>query len=76
MSTHLWTTMYVPKTLKEISGNKGQVKKLRRWLRDWPSSLESNFKKPGKNATNVYRAVLCKDRSPRNRKIYFCASAC
>ncbi|KAI6106055.1 hypothetical protein EDD16DRAFT_204760 [Pisolithus croceorrhizus] len=35
MSTHLWTTRYVPKTLKEISGIKGQVQKLRRWLRDW-----------------------------------------
>ncbi|KAI6010360.1 replication factor RFC1 C terminal domain-containing protein [Pisolithus microcarpus] len=58
MSTHLWTTRYAPKTLKEICGNKGQVEKLRQWLQDWPSSLKSNFKKPGKNAMNVYRAVL------------------
>ncbi|KAI6112589.1 replication factor RFC1 C terminal domain-containing protein [Pisolithus sp. B1] len=58
MSTHLWTTRYAPKTLKEICGNKGQVEKLRLWLQDWPSSLKSNFKKPGKNAMNVYRAVL------------------
>ncbi|KAI6117459.1 replication factor RFC1 C terminal domain-containing protein [Pisolithus croceorrhizus] len=58
MSAHLWTTRYAPKTLKEICGNKGQVEKLRLWLQDWPSSLKSNFKKPGKNAMNVYRAVL------------------
>ncbi|KAI6149861.1 replication factor RFC1 C terminal domain-containing protein [Pisolithus tinctorius] len=58
MSTQLWTTRYAPKTLKEICGNKGQVEKLRQWLQDWPSNLKSNFKKPGKNGMNVYRAVL------------------
>ncbi|KAI6041918.1 replication factor RFC1 C terminal domain-containing protein [Pisolithus marmoratus] len=58
MSTQLWTTRYAPKSLKEICGNKGQVEKLKQWLHDWPSSLKSNFKKPGKNGMNVYRAVL------------------
>ena len=31
----LWTDRYAPQTLKEVCGNKGQVEKLQRWLRDW-----------------------------------------
>ncbi|KAF7331659.1 Replication factor C subunit 1 [Mycena kentingensis (nom. inval.)] len=57
-SSQLWTTRYAPQNLKEICGNKSQVEKLQQWLRDWPTSLKSNFTKPGKNAMNVYRAVL------------------
>ncbi|KAH9928881.1 DNA replication factor C, large subunit [Fomitopsis serialis] len=54
----LWTDRYAPQTLKEICGNKGQVEKLQRWLHDWPSSLKANFKKPGKDGINVYRAIM------------------
>ncbi|KAL5512207.1 hypothetical protein ACEPAG_3492 [Sanghuangporus baumii] len=57
-NSQLWTVRYAPKTLKEICGNKGQVEKLHQWLLDWPSSVKSNFKKPGKNGMNVFRAVL------------------
>ncbi|KAJ7075381.1 replication factor RFC1 C terminal domain-containing protein [Mycena belliarum] len=57
-SSQLWTTRYAPQTLKEICGNKGQVEKLQQWLKDWPSSLKSGFKKPGKNGMNVFRAIL------------------
>ena len=56
--TQLWTVRYAPKSLKEICGNKGQVEKLQQWLEDWSGSLKSGFKKPGKNGTNVYRAMM------------------
>ncbi|KAF9494490.1 DNA replication factor C, large subunit [Pleurotus eryngii] len=58
IQNQLWTTRYAPQTLKEICGNKGQVEKLQQWLTDWPSSLKSGFKKPGKNGMNIFRAVL------------------
>ncbi|KAG2121607.1 replication factor RFC1 C terminal domain-containing protein [Suillus clintonianus] len=58
VSSQLWTTRYAPQSLKEICGNKGQVEKLQLWLHDWSDSLKCGFKKPGKNAMNVYRAVM------------------
>ncbi|KAG1861651.1 replication factor RFC1 C terminal domain-containing protein [Suillus subluteus] len=58
VSNQLWTTRYAPQSLKEICGNKGQVEKLQQWLHDWSDSLKCGFKKPGKNAMNVYRAVM------------------
>ncbi|KAJ6579462.1 P-loop containing nucleoside triphosphate hydrolase protein, partial [Mycena vulgaris] len=57
-SSQLWTTRYAPQNLKEICGNKTQVEKLQQWLKDWPVSLKSGFKKPGKNGMNIFRAVL------------------
>ncbi|KAJ7723446.1 replication factor RFC1 C terminal domain-containing protein [Mycena maculata] len=57
-SSQLWTTRYAPQNIKEICGNKLQVEKLQQWLKDWPNSLKSGFKKPGKNGMNVFRAVL------------------
>ncbi|KAG7446101.1 DNA replication factor C, large subunit [Guyanagaster necrorhizus] len=57
-SSQLWTTRYAPQSLKEICGNKSQVDKLLQWLNDWPQSLKSGFKKPGKNGMNIFRAVL------------------
>lgn len=57
-SSQLWTTRYAPQSLKDICGNKGQVEKLQQWLHDWPSSLKSGFKKPGKFGMNVFRAVM------------------
>ncbi|KAJ3535977.1 hypothetical protein NMY22_g6245 [Coprinellus aureogranulatus] len=56
--TQLWTTRYAPQNLKEICGNKAAVEKLQQWLNDWQNSYKANFKKPGKNAMNIYRAVL------------------
>ncbi|KAF9236915.1 replication factor RFC1 C terminal domain-containing protein [Melanogaster broomeanus] len=58
LSSQLWTTRYAPQNVKEICGNKGQVEKLQQWLHDWPSSLQSGFKKPGKSGMNIFRAVL------------------
>nr|ASF90187.1 hypothetical protein SPAR06058 [Bartheletia paradoxa] len=57
-NTKLWTVKYAPTSLKEICGNKGTVEKLKQWLEDWPKSLKSSFKKPGKDGMNVYRAIL------------------
>ncbi|KAJ7621564.1 replication factor RFC1 C terminal domain-containing protein [Mycena polygramma] len=57
-ASQLWTTRYAPQNMKEICGNKGQVEKLQQWLKDWPNSVKSGFKKPGKNGTNVYRAMM------------------
>ncbi|KAJ7584883.1 purine nucleotide binding protein [Mycena floridula] len=58
LSSQLWTSRYAPTNLKEICGNKGQIEKLQQWLTDWPASVKANFKKPGKNAMNTFRAVL------------------
>ncbi len=54
----LWTTKYAPKQMKDLVGNKAAVEKLAAWLKAWPSSYRSNFKKPGKDGMNIYRAVL------------------
>ncbi|PWY98183.1 DNA replication factor C, large subunit [Testicularia cyperi] len=54
----LWTTKYAPKQMKDLVGNKAAVEKLAGWLKAWPNSYRSNFKKPGPTGMNVYRAVL------------------
>ncbi|KAJ1022823.1 hypothetical protein NDA18_005156 [Ustilago nuda] len=54
----LWTTKYAPKQMKDLVGNKAAVEKLAGWLRVWPESYRSRFKKPGKDGMGVYRAVL------------------
>lgn len=54
----LWTVKYAPRQLKDLVGNRGNVEKLREWLKAWPASLECNFKKPGKAGTNSYRAMM------------------
>ncbi|EJF60036.1 DNA replication factor C, large subunit [Dichomitus squalens LYAD-421 SS1] len=54
----LWTARYAPQSLKEICGNKGQVEKLQTWLGSWAANVRSEFKKPGKDGMNVFRAVM------------------
>jgi len=54
----LWTVRYAPQNTKDLVGNGPAIGKLREWLHDWPKSLACGFKKPGKNAMNVFRAVL------------------
>ncbi len=58
IGNQLWTDRYAPQTLKEICGNKGQIEKLQSWLSSWAASLKSDFKKPGKEGMNVFRAVM------------------
>ncbi|GMK58517.1 hypothetical protein CspeluHIS016_0505490 [Cutaneotrichosporon spelunceum] len=57
-SAQLWTTKYAPKTIKEICGNKSNIEKLQTWLANWQKSFNSGFKKPGKDGSGMYRAVL------------------
>ncbi|KAG7562255.1 hypothetical protein FFLO_02341 [Filobasidium floriforme] len=58
LSSQLWTTKYAPKTLKEICGNKGLVEKLGTWLEAWPANYKANWKKPGKDGSGSFAAVL------------------
>ncbi|BEI93636.1 uncharacterized protein CcaverHIS019_0600950 [Cutaneotrichosporon cavernicola] len=57
-SAQLWTTKYAPKTIKEVCGNKSNIEKLQTWLANWQKSYNSGFKKPGKDGSGLYRAVL------------------
>ncbi|WWC58244.1 uncharacterized protein I303_100782 [Kwoniella dejecticola CBS 10117] len=57
-SSQLWTTKYAPTNLKEICGNKTVVERLGIWLQDWQKNYKSGFKKPGKDGTGIYRAIL------------------
>ncbi len=54
----LWTTKYAPRKMKDLVGNKSGIEKLQNWLTDWPKNLKANFKKPGKDAYGIFRAVL------------------
>ncbi|KAI9751600.1 MAG: Mitochondrial dicarboxylate transporter [Chaenotheca gracillima] len=56
--SQLWTSKYAPSAMNHICGNKGQVEKLQRWLREWPNNLKINFKKPGKDGSFGFRAVI------------------
>lgn len=44
--------------MKDVVGNNAAIEKLKLWLEAWPESIRCNFKKPGKNGTNVFRAML------------------
>ncbi|CAK9779377.1 DNA replication factor C, large subunit [Cutaneotrichosporon oleaginosum] len=57
-SAQLWTTKYAPKTIKEICGNKSNIEKLQTWLANWQKNYNSSFKKPGKDGSGLFRAVL------------------
>lgn len=54
----LWTVKYAPTQTNQICGNKNQVEKLQTWLRNWPKSAKSNFKKGGADGSGLYRAVM------------------
>ena len=54
----LWTVKYAPNAMNQICGNKGQVEKLQRWLREWPKSQRISFKKAGPDGSFCYRAVI------------------
>ncbi|KAI9819437.1 MAG: hypothetical protein M1832_004000 [Thelocarpon impressellum] len=58
IDNRLWTVKYAPTTMSQICGNKGQVEKLQRWLREWPKSQKIGFKKAGKDGSFNFRAVI------------------
>ena len=58
IDNRLWTTKYAPTTMSQICGNKGQVEKLQRWLREWPTNQRIGFKKAGKDGSFNFRAVI------------------
>ncbi|KAH9936826.1 DNA replication factor C large subunit [Epithele typhae] len=58
LGSQLWTDRYAPQSLKEICGNKGQIEKLQGWLNAFAASMKSDFKKPGKDAMGIFRAVM------------------
>jgi len=58
VDTRLWTVRYAPTAMGMICGNKGQVEKLQRWLRAWPSNAKVNFKKPGADMSGIFRAIM------------------
>jgi replication factor C subunit 1 len=57
-ATQLWTVKYAPSQLIHICGNKGQVEKLQKWLRNWPKNLKAEFKKRGPDGMDGARAVM------------------
>lgn len=58
VESRLWTVKYAPTAINQICGNKGQVEKLQRWLREWPKNQRINFKKAGPDGSYCFRAVL------------------
>ena len=57
IDSRLWTVKYAPSAISMICGNKGQVEKLQRWLRAWPTNAKVNFKKAGPDMSGVFRAI-------------------
>ncbi|RPB04537.1 DNA replication factor C, large subunit [Choiromyces venosus 120613-1] len=57
-ASELWTVKYAPSQLTQICGNKGQVEKLGRWLRNWPKNLKTDFKMRGADGMGGARAVM------------------
>lgn len=57
-AAELWTVKYAPNSLSQICGNKSQVEKLGKWLREWPKNLKANFQKRGADGSGGYRAVM------------------
>lgn len=56
--TRLWTDKYAPTQIAQICGNKTQVEKLQRWLRNFPKNQRTGFKLAGPDGSGIYRAVM------------------
>ena len=54
----LWVDKYAPDNLNQVAGNKGQVEKLQRWLRQWHKNAKFDFKKAGPDGSGIYRAAM------------------
>ena len=56
--SRLWTVKYAPSAMNQICGNKTQVEKLQRWLREWPKNQRLGFRMAGKDGSFNFRAVI------------------
>ncbi|KAG9787211.1 Replication factor C subunit 1 [Exophiala dermatitidis] len=54
----LWVDKYAPDSISSVCGNKSAVEGLQRWLRNWPNSAKSNFKRAGPDGKGIFRAAL------------------
>jgi replication factor C subunit 1 len=54
----LWTVKYAPSSMGQIVGNKTQVEKLSRWLKNFRKSARLKFKIAGPDGSGAYRAVI------------------
>ena len=57
-SSQLWTVRHAPQSLNQICGNKAQVERLGRWLRNFPKNQRTKFKMPGQDGSGTFRAVM------------------
>jgi replication factor C subunit 1 len=57
-SSKLWTVKYSPQSVDQVVGNKTNVEKLARWLRNFRKNAKTNFKLGGPDGTGTYRAVI------------------
>jgi replication factor C subunit 1 len=57
-SSQLWTVRHAPQSLSQICGNKAQVEKLGRWLRNFPKNQRTKFKMAGQDGSGTFRAVM------------------
>ncbi|MCJ1472073.1 hypothetical protein MMC13_000719 [Lambiella insularis] len=58
VDNRLWTVKYAPTSANQVVGNKTQVERLQTWLRNFQENAKTHFKKPGKDGSGTYRAVI------------------
>ena len=54
----LWVDKYAPDSLASVCGNKTQVEKLQKWLREWRKNAHYGFKKAGVDGNGNLRAAM------------------
>ncbi|KAL7944356.1 replication factor RFC1 C terminal domain-containing protein [Trichoderma barbatum] len=54
----LLTSKYAPTQLNHICGNKAQVEKIQKWLREWPKSKKYGFSRRGADGMGGERAII------------------
>lgn len=54
----LLTSKYAPTQLNHICGNKAQVEKIQKWLRNWPKAKKQNFQRRGADGLGGERAII------------------
>ncbi|KAG6023324.1 hypothetical protein E4U41_002049 [Claviceps citrina] len=54
----LLTSKYAPTQLSHICGNKAQVEKIQKWLRNWSKSRKYNFQRRGGDGLGGERAII------------------